>query len=193
MPFGVRFVVIMDQQAPVPEVSRREVVSDVRAAGLNAQLDLVRTGVVNPAVTIFDNTAWTPVHSAVAPNEMEDVLRITDPLPAIVDRVQHLEFSGQTRAERDLFASWEPTSRWTLLADGNAVQRIDVGDVGIGFESSSLGAVDAVLSYETSDEHRLISIAQAIGWIALFGLRRWLIGRARRDDRRELAAAERVG
>ena len=58
VPFGVRFVVIMDQQAPVPEVSRREVVSDVRAAGLNAQLDLVRTGVVNPAVTIFDNTAW---------------------------------------------------------------------------------------------------------------------------------------
>ena len=192
VPFGVRFVVIMDQQAPVPEVSRREVVSDVRAVGLNAQLDLVRTGVVNPAVTVFDNTAWAPVHSAVPPNEMEQ-LRITDPLPAIVNRVEHLEFSGQTRAERDLYASWEPSPRWSLVSDGNAIPRVDLGDVGIGFQTSSLGSVDAVLSYETSDEHRIISIAQVAGWVALLGLRRWLIGRARRDDRRELAAAERVG
>lgn len=191
-PFGVRFVVVMDQQAPVPEVSRREVVSDVRAAGLNAQLDLVRTGVVNPAVTVFDNTAWIPVNSAVVPSELE-ASRITDALPAIVDRVAHLEFEGQTRAERNLFASWEPSPRWVLEADGSAVPRIDIGDVGIGFDSASLGAVDAVLRYETSDAHRIVAIAQVVAWIALVGLRRWLIGRERRDDRRIQAVAERVG
>ena len=191
-PFGVRFVVVMDQQAPVPEVSRREVVSDVRAAGLNAQLDLVRTGVVNPAVTVFDNTAWIPVNSAVVPSQLE-ASRITDALPAIVDRVAHLEFEGQTRAERNLFASWEPSPRWVLEADGSAVPRIDIGDVGIGFDSASLGAVDAVLRYETSDAHRIVAIAQVVAWIALVGLRRWLIGRERRDDRRIQAVAERVG
>lgn len=191
-PFGVRFVVVMDQQAPVPEVSRREVVSGIRAAGLNAQLDLVRTGVVNPAVTVFDNTAWVPVNSAVVPGELE-TLRITDALPAVVDRVEQLQFEGQTRAERNLFASWEPSPRWVLSANGNAVPRIDVGDVGIGFDTASLGAIDATLSYETSDTHRLVVVAQAIGWVALIGVRRWLIGRARRDDRRVQAAAERVG
>jgi len=43
-PFGIRYIVVMDQQAPVPEVSRREVVSDIRAASLNGQLDLVSDG-----------------------------------------------------------------------------------------------------------------------------------------------------
>ena len=191
-PFGVRFVVVMDQQAPVPEVSRREVVSDIRAAGLNAQLDLVRTGVVNPAVTVFDNTAWVPVNSAVVPSQLE-TLRITDALPAVVDRVEDLRFEGQTRAERNLFASWEPSPRWVLTANGAAVARLDGGDVGIGFDTASLGAIDAVLSYETSDMHRLIVVAQAIGWVVLIAVRRWLIGRARREGRRIQQAAERVG
>ncbi len=191
-PFGVRFVVVMDQQAPVPEVSRREVVSDIRAAGLNAQLDLVRTGVVNPAVTVFDNTSWIPVNSAVVPSELE-TSRITDALPAIVDRVEHLQFEGQTRAERNVFASWEPSPRWVLEANGSAVPRIDVGEVGVGFDSATIGAVDAVLRYETPDSHRIIAIAQIASWVVLLGVRRWLIGRERRDDRRVQAAAERVG
>ena len=191
-PFGVRFVVVMDQQAPVPEVSRREVVSDIRAASLNAQLDLVRTGVVNPAVTVFDNTAWIPVNSAVVPLQMETA-RITDALPAIVDRVEHLRFEGQTRAERNVFASWEPSPRWVLEANGSAVPRIALGEVGIGFDTATIGATDAILRYETADSHRIIIVVQVLAWIALVGLRRWLIGRERRDDRRLQAAAERVG
>lgn len=182
--FGVRFVVVMDQQAPVPEVSRREVVSDVRAAGLNAQLDLVRTGVVNPAVTVFNNTAWAPVNSAVAPDELAS-LRITDPLPAVVDRVDALVFEGQTRAERDLFASFEPVAGWTLTANGAPVPRVDVGDVGIGFETSPLGAVDATLRFETSDAHRIIGFVQIGAWVLLFAVRRWVIGRAQQRARRE--------
>lgn len=189
--FGVRFVVVMDQQAPVPEVSRSEVVSDVRAAGLNAQLDLVRTGVVNPAVTVFNNTAWAPVTSAVAPDELS-TLRITDPLPAVVDRVDALAFEGQTRAERDLFASFEPSAGWTLTANGVTVPRVDVGDVGIGFESSPLGAVDATLRFETSDTHRIIAFVQVAMWVLLFAIRRWVVGRAQQRARREVAIAERI-
>jgi len=122
-----------------------------------------------------------------------ETFRITDALPAIVDRVEHVQFEGQTRAERNVFASWEPSPRWVLEANGNAVPRLDVGDVGIGFETAAIGSVDAVLRFETPDSHRIVAIAQGIGWIALVGLRRWLIGRERRDDRRTQAAAERVG
>lgn len=191
-PFGVRFVVVVDQQAPVPEVSRREVVSDIRASSLNAQLDLVRTGVVNPAVTVFDNTAWAPVHSAVAPNDL-DSRRMIDAQPALVDRVDHVEFEGQTRAERDVFASWQPTPRWVLTSDGNAVPRVDVGEVGIGFASSGSGALDATLRFETPDSHRIIVLLQVAAWVVLFSGRRWLIGRARRQERRVQASQERVG
>lgn len=191
--FGVRYIVVMDQQAPIPEVSRRSLVSDVRAAGLNGQLDLVRTGVVNPAVIVYRNTAWAPVHSAVAPATLEP-LQIADPAPAVVARDSHVEWSGQTRAERSLFASWEPSSRWTLEIDDNAMSRVDVGTVGMGFDTSSAGgATNARFVYNTADSHRLILGLQAAAWVALIGLRRWLVGQGRRVARRDLARSERVG
>lgn len=191
--FGVRYIVVMDQQAPIPEVSRSSVVSDVRAAGLNGQLDLVRTGVVNPAVIVYSNTAWAPVHSAVAPAAL-DPLRITDAAPAVVDRDGHVDWSGQTRAERSLYASWEPSPRWTLEIDGTVMPRVDVGSVGMGFDTAAAGGETmARFSYQTNDMHRLILGLQAAAWIALIGVRRWSVGQSRRAARRDAARSEHVG
>jgi hypothetical protein len=182
----------MDQQAPIPEPSRSEVVSDIRAAGLNAQLDLVRTGVVNPAVVVYQNTAWAPVHSAVAPASLE-TMRIDDPAPAVVVREGPVEWSGQTRAERSLFASWEPSSRWTLSIDGRVMPRVDVGPVGMGFDTAPAGgATTATFRYNTSDLHRIVLGVQAVAWIVLIAIRRWLIGQARRSARRNDARSDRM-
>lgn len=191
--FGVRYIVVMDQQAPIPEVSRRAVVTDVRAAGLNAQLDLVRTGVVNPAVVVYRNTAWAPVHAAVAPADL-DSLRITDPAPAVVTRDDHAEWSGQTRAERSLYASWEPSPRWRLQIAGQVMPRVDLGPVGMGFDTSpAVGETSAVFSYETADSHRLILGVQAAAWVVLLAARRWIVGQANRNARRLVARSEQVG
>lgn len=190
--FGVRYIVVMDQQAPVPEVSRRAVVSDVRAAGLKGQLDLVRTGVVNPAVVVYRNTAWAPVHSAVAPASL-DPLRIDDANPAVVERADHAVWEGQTREERDVFASWEPSPRWILTLDDRVVPRIDVGSVGMAFDTSSTsGATNARFVYETEDAHRLILGLQAAAWLVLVAWHRWIVGSERRQ-RRLAAISERVG
>jgi hypothetical protein len=190
--FGVRYIVVMDQQAPVPEVSRREVVSDVRAAGLNGQLDLVRTGVVNPAVVVYTNTAWAPVHSAIAPSSL-DPLRIDDANPVVVERLEHVVWEGQTREERDMFASWEPSPRWTLTLDDRVVPRIDIGTGGMAFDTSSIsGATNARFSYETEVSYRLILVLQAAAWLVLFAGHRWVVGGERRLRRRE-ATTERVG
>ena len=195
--FGVRFIVVVDQQAPLPEQSRREVVSDVRAAGLNAQLDLVRTGVVNPAVTVFRNTDWVPVHAAVPPTALE-TLRIADADPAVVERTGVVTFEGQTRVERDIYAAWEPSPRWTLVTGdgvrsvrddavdvGIPAARIDLGTVGIGFETSTSASTEAVFAYETATSHRLISYLVVLGWLVLFAVRRWAVGRSRRSARRD--------
>lgn len=191
--FGVRYIVVMDQQAPIPEVSRRSVVTDVQAAGLNGQLDLVRTGVVNPAVVVYRNTAWAPVHAAVAPAALE-TLRIDDPAPAVVSRSGPAEWTGQTRVERSLFASWEPSPRWRLLIDGRAVPRVDVGAVGMGFDTSPAGdSTAAVFAYETTDLHRIIVSVQAAAWLLLIAARRWIVGQSSRDARRGAAQSERGG
>ena len=187
--FGVRYIVVVDQQAPVPEVSRRRVVSTNETTALNGQLDLVRDGVVNPAVVIYRNTAWSPVISAVPPASL-DPLRIEDGDPAVVQRTGHDAFTGQTRDGRDIFASWQPSSRWTLTVDGQVAPRIDVGDNALAFETALTPSTDARFSFATPLAHRVAVVVQAIVWLAFFAIGRILSGRERRS-RRERVDADR--
>ncbi len=180
--FGVRYIVVVDQQAPVPEISRARVVSDEQTAALNGQLDLVRDGVVNPAVAIYRNTAWAPVNSAVAPATL-DPLRIEDAQPAVVQRVDHDTFQGQTRDGRDIFAAWEPSSRWVFTVDGQVAPRIDIGDEGLAFETASTLSTSAELSFQTPVSHQIVIIAQGLAWALLFMARRFLFASERRAGR----------
>ncbi len=191
-PFGVRFIVVVDQQAPVPEVSRRLVVTDEEAAELNGQLDLVRDGVVNPAVTIYRNTAWAPVHSAIAPTLLEEG-RIEDAEPVVVNRLDHETFAGQTRDERDVFASWQPSSNWTFTVDGRAAPRLDVVDFGMAFETAGTPSTDAQLSYSTPVAHRIVVVIQALGWLLAFMARRVLLSSERTGVRNEVLVAAAPG
>ena len=190
--FGVRYLVVMDQQAPVPEPSRRQPVAESRAAGFASQLDLVRTGVVNPAVVVYENTARVPVHAAVAPAVLEN-LRLDDPAPVVVDRDGPDAWTGQVRATRNVYAAWEPSDRWTLTVGGTVMPRIDIGPVGMGFATESVTDVaDARFSYATSEVHRMVLGAQVFGWGVLAFLRRWIVGRERREVRLAEARAERA-
>ena len=181
-PFGVRYIVIMDQQAPVPEVSRRELVSDIRAAELNGQLDLVRDGVVNPAVSVYRNTAWVPVNAAVAPGDL-DRLQLVNADPAVVIRSAYDQFDGQTRLERNVYSAWEPSPRWVLTVDGAVAPRLDTDLPGMSFETSNANSTEASLIYTTSDRHRIVVVMQALAWFLLFAGRRWLVGEPRRRRR----------
>ncbi len=190
--FGVRFVVVVDQQAPVPEVSRRDVVSDARAVGLSKQLDLVRTGVVNPAVIVYENTAAAPMHSAVAPAALE-VGRLDDAAPAVAVRDGHADWSGQVRVERDVYLAWQPSDRWELRVDGIVAPRVENPAVGVAFETAGApGAGDATLGFATSSLQRSVIVLQAAGWIILAFVRRWIVGRDRRRQRLLEARTERA-
>lgn len=185
--FGVRYIVILDRQVPVPEPGRAERVSATQADGFAGQLDLVRSGVVNPAVVVYENTAWAPVNSAVSPAAVES-LRLDDAAPAVITRQAHDEWVGQVRAGRSMYAALEPTSRWSLEIDGRIRPRIDVGPVGMAFEGIADSDVTAAsFTYETNDLHRLVLGVQTFAWLVLIFLRRWIVGRGRRMSR----AAER--
>lgn len=185
--FGVRYIVVMDQQAPVPEISRRVEVSTAKTAGLGAQLDLIRTGVVNPAVIVYENTAWAPVHTAVAPIVLEN-LRFDDPAPAVTMREDHDTWVGQVRVNRSMYAAWEPSDRWTLTVGDRVARRVDVGRVGMGFDTEPAGELTAAsFDYQTADTHQLILGGQVALWILVVFLRRWIVGRERRRVRRHEA------
>jgi len=190
--FGVRYLVVMDQQAPIPEPSRSEPVAGSRAAGFASQLDLVPSGAPNPAVVVYENTARVPVHAAVAPAVLDN-LRLDDPAPVLIERVGSDEWSGQIRTTRNVYAAWEPSDRWTLRVGDTVMPRIDVGTVGMGFDTADVTEIgDARLSYATSESHRLILGVQAAAWAALVFLRRWIVGRERREVRSAEARAERA-
>ena len=191
--FGVRYIVVVDQQAPRPEPSRAEPVSAGRAAGFASQLDLVRSGfVVNPAIVVYENTAWAPVHTAVAPAALETV-RLDDPAPAVVQQSGPASWTGQIRVSRSIYAAWEPADRWVLRVDDEVMPRIDLGIVGMGFDTSSAGdATAATFIFETSDTHRLVLGAQIAAWLILTFLRRWIVGRERREVRLTSARLERA-
>lgn len=180
--FGVRYVVVVDQQAPVPEVSRRLVVSGEQASALNGQLDLVRDGVVNPAVAIYRNTAWAPVVSAIDPLNLGPLL-MENMEPAVVQRVDHDTFRGQTRDGRDVFAAWQPFPQWIFTVDGQVAPRLTASENSLAFETASTPSLDAELSFETELSHRAIILIQAVGWSLLFIARRSLFSRERRTVR----------
>ncbi len=183
--FGVRYIVVVDQQAPVPEISRRDVVTTDQAAALNGQLDLVRDGVVNPAVAIYRNTAWAPINSAVAPTAF-DPLRIADAEPAVVQRTGFETFQGQTRDGRDIFTSWQPSSQWTFTVDGQVAPRIDAGPNAMAFETAATPSADAQLNYQTPVLHQIVIAIQSLGWAILFMLRRYFFASERRAARAQL-------
>lgn len=184
-PFGVQFIVVVDQQAPVPEISRSVVVSDNETAALNGQLDLVRDGVVNPAVTIYRNTAWAPVNSAIAPATMQSGT-IENAVPAVVNRVDHETFEGQTRDGRDVFVSWQPSAQWTFTVDGQVAPRIDAGEFAMGFETANTPSTAAQLTYTTLLRDRVVVIMQALAWIIAFMVRRVFLSSERRIVRGEV-------
>ena len=115
-----------------------------------------------------------------------DPLRIEDGEPAVVERVGHERFRGQTRDGRDIFASWDPSLPWVFSVDGQVAPRIDVGATGIGFETAATPSTNADLAFQTPIEHRLIIAVQAVAWALLFAARRFLFSSERRESRAKL-------
>ena len=190
--FGVRYIVVVDQQAPVPEPSRRVAVADNAAATLSAQLDLVRTGVVNPAVVVYENTAWAPLHSGVAAVDISP-LRLDDTAPVLTNRTGPDQWQGQTRAARSVYSAVEPSDRWTLRVDGNPVPGEVAGGVGLVFATEDvIDPTNASLTYSTPSSHRLLVVLQGVGLAALVVARRWAYGRERRGRRRVETVLERA-
>ena len=190
--FGVRYIVVVDQQAPVPEPSRRVAVADNEAATLSAQLDLVRTGVVNPAVVVYENTAWAPLHSGVAAIDISP-LRLDDTAPVLTNRNGPDRWEGQTRAARSVYSALEPSDRWTLQVDGTSILGSLAGGVGLTFATEdAIDPTNVSLTYATPTSHRVLVVLQGLGLAALVIARRWAHGRERRGRRRVETVLERA-
>src|SRR5690606_18770468 len=62
-PFGVRFLVLTEQAAPARTGAPRRPLPAGLVAAVDQQLDLRRISVSDPAVRVYENTAWLPIRS----------------------------------------------------------------------------------------------------------------------------------
>lgn len=181
-PLGVRYLVLADQAAPARTGTERRPLPEGASATLAQQLDL-RSVVVDPALTIYENDAWVPVRAALASGvgdpDIAAALAVTDPFEATIgldlsasdpildDARSPTRFSGELPPGPAYLAE-SSSSRWELRAGGKAVPR----ERAFGWANSfSVGqGGPASLQYRTSPLRWLAIAGQALLWLAVLRL-----------------------
>lgn len=168
-PFGIRYVVLLTSSAP----ERAEGVDAPLPPGLaetvGRQLDL-RLIEVDPAVELFENTAWMPVRALVrggAATALED--------NRLFSTAASTDLSTAVPAVGDIDAGTvhlgvPSSARWHLTVDGDDMPRGKSLGWANRFEVAEGG--EAHLSYRTPAARYLAVIAQLILWVLAWHLAR---------------------
>jgi hypothetical protein len=161
-PFGIRYVVLLSSSAP----ERANGVDAPLAPGLeemmSRQLDLSRIA-VDPAVGLFESTAWMPVHAVVRGGGSAAI-----DSPRLFSTAASTDFSGAKPAVGTIDAgivhlAVPYSSRWHLEVDGARAAH-----------SKSLGWANryevhrgghASFAYATSPARWLAVLAQVLLWV----------------------------
>lgn len=188
-PMGVRYIVLVDQGAPIPFGGVKRPTPAVISEAFAEQLDLVEVD-VNPALTVYRNDAWVPIVSAHPSGIIPD----TDvrPIPdgariaagtelgdqaGVIGRDGRTGFSGSVDGDSQILVGSAPDDGWRVRVDGSRVSTstafgwaavADAGDGG-----------DVEVGWETPMLHRLVLAGQ----IAVVGLIAWVMYRTRVERR----------
>ncbi|MFP4512625.1 MAG: glycosyltransferase family 2 protein [Acidimicrobiales bacterium] len=169
-PMGVRYLVVVDQGAPVPfggvSHTNPQLLHDVLAE----QLDLVEID-VNPALTVYRNAAWAPTVSALEAETIAvaDVAAIPDgareaaaldlgDLARPFDQLGRTSFSDRVTEPAQVLVGSTPRSGWRADLDGTTLG----SQPGLGWATSfpveDSGTVS--VTWATPLSHRLVLLAQ---------------------------------
>ncbi|MEX2659866.1 MAG: hypothetical protein WD232_09220, partial [Acidimicrobiales bacterium] len=147
-------------------------------ATTSRQLDLEVVD-VDPALTLYRNTAWAPV-TAVVPESIADafsrdgaIFETVAPLdlsgaPAALYETRHLHREGVVPAGT-VYLSGAAADGWQLRVDGEVAPRSEALGWANTFEVAEGG--DGTLRYRTDPLHQLALVVQVALWAALvFGV-----------------------
>ncbi len=189
-PMGVRYIVVVDQGAPMPFGGIRRPSPPGLTDALSEQLDLVELD-VNPVLTVFRNDAWVPVVSGQSSGTVADsaaravpdgarqaaTTRLSDAVP--VEATGPTTFEGRLPDESEVLVGIAPRHGWQVSVDDNAVPTrsafgwATVADVPAG------GQVE--VNWRTSLVHRLVLVGQ-VGAVVVAAL---VMYRTRAENRLE--------
>lgn len=182
-PLGVRYVVMAEQAAPARSGTPVRPLPDGVQATLAQQLDL-RAVAVDPALAIYENTAWVPSRAtlaagaadagavaaavaAPAPFEATVGLDLSASTPALAEASSPTRFRGSVDPGIAYLAE-TASPRWELRAGGALAERAEAFGWANAFRVGEGG--EASLRYRTSPLRWLAVAGQAALWLAMVAL-----------------------
>lgn len=174
--YGVRYVIVVEANAPEPFSTIVKPVDAVLANRLTEQLDLVRLE-VRAGATVYENRAYVPIVSAFAPGAFATPSPTDTGYQLALDEFARASFRSYSGAVQpaDLSFAVPAESRWGLEVDGQVIPR-QRRDWASAFVVDQPGP--AALTHSNRPLYWMASLAQLAAWIALTTV--LVLGRRRR-------------
>jgi GT2 family glycosyltransferase len=171
-PMAVQYIAVPSRAAPSPFTDELRPVPPEVLTALGGQLDLEQIQ-VDPAVTLYRNTAFSPSRALVAdatPLEAIEVealqgADLSQSFPVLPDQ-DGVAFEGTLPAGFTMVQA-DASGRWRLSVDGSGAERTEAYGWAQAFDTGSGG--DAVLSYRASPLFRLLLLVQVALWLVVIG------------------------
>lgn len=173
--YGIRYVIVVESNAPEPFGSIDRAVDPVLAARLTEQLDLERVEVRSGA-TIYRNRAYVPMVSTFELGALATVDPAFDPFNLALPEVTSLRSYRGPVTQSDLSFAVPAEANWTLEIDGSTV----LGATRDWAKSYAvIGDGNAELRHSNETLLWVAGAAQLVAWVALTTL--LVLGRRRRS------------
>lgn len=175
--YGVRYIVVVEANAPAPFSSIERPVDPLLASRLTEQLDLARVE-VRPGATIYENRAYVPTVATFASGALASIADGQAPtefglgLPEVTSL---RSYRGPIQPG-EVYVATPVTTNWTLRVEGQPQERLGVFDWAQVFVVDRSGT--ATLTHTNDQAMWFGSIAQLAAWVVLTTL--LVLGRRRR-------------
>lgn len=164
--YGIRYVVVVEANAPAPFSSVQRPVDASIKSRLTEQLDLVRVE-VRPGATIYENRAYVPTVSAIEPEVLRAAEAGTAPTAfslALPEVTSLRSYRGPVEPG-DIYLAAPIETNWTLTVDGQPQDRLRIFDWAQVFVAERAGAGE--LTHSNDQLFWFASIAQLLGWVGV--------------------------
>ncbi len=190
-PFGIRYVATPERAAPERAGTPLRPFGDATRRLFDDQLDL-RAVEVDPALRLYENTAWTPVRAGMTDAgaeasradrglfESAAAVDLSGAAAVLPERRGPAAFSGPIEGGTEVYLAAPAADGWRLAVGGVDVERHRAFGWANGFTVPDGVAGEATLAYRTPLAHRGALALQALLW--LLALRTLLVGRVRRRE-----------
>jgi hypothetical protein len=181
-PMGVRYVVVVERLGPKAVASRRVPAPPGVSDTLGAQLDLEEVG-VDPALLVFENTAWAPIRSALPETvDLDDsgdgrddpvaealsraaATDLSGATPVLPDQSGFTDFSGPVESGELIYQGTAPFGAWRLQVDGTTIDPQPAFGFGSAFPVENGG--DAELTHDRDVGRVILLLAQIALWVVV--------------------------